>query len=89
MLNIRNTKFRAPNLILWKEETNRGIPRGGRTADKTRDVRGLLRKQPSIFPVNQETVLVSQKVVLVSAFLKMQSKKIWFWRAQKVLQEKN
>lgn len=70
MLNIRNIKFKAPNLILGKEETNRGIPRGGRTADKTRDVKGLLRKKP-IFPVNQETVLVNQKVVLVSAFLKL------------------
>lgn len=55
---------------------NRGIPRGGRTADNTRDVRGLLRKKPFIFPVNQEIVLVNQKMVLVSAFFKMQSKKI-------------
>lgn len=81
-------RFRALNLISWKE-TNRGIPRGGITADKTRDVRGLLRKKPPILPVSQEIVCVNQKVVLVSAFLKMQSKKNVFWRAQNVLREES
>lgn len=46
VLNVRDVKLRAQNLILRKEETNRGIPRGASTADKTSDFRGMTQKLP-------------------------------------------